>query len=151
MSWGFSPQAREVMQRAHDEATTRGALEISAAHLLVAVAETGGSGRETLEALGVDPIELVAVCRGKAPSEDEPSKGPLPFDDHTRRAIFELSIEAMGTTGHRRVFSAHLVLAVFHAGGLGRELLQLVGIGGGALDQAVGDALALSAEVGEAT
>jgi ATP-dependent Clp protease ATP-binding subunit ClpA len=140
MLYGFSLTSRRVMERAHAEAASRGYTNLCAAHILVAIAESSGSAAAALDALEVDRIELIAICRGHAPLLGGTSQGALPFDDDARAMLLG-SPDAIERTGHKTVFSAHLLDALFRAGGQGRALLALVGIDLPALEQAVDDAL----------
>jgi len=148
MLWGFSQQARDAMACSHQEATSRGHEQLVAAHVLAGVAQTAGSGAEVLDVLGLDKVELVALCRGRAPIAGEPTEGPLPFGGAAREMLSRVA-DAMQRTGHRTVYSAHLLLALFAAGHEGRELFELVGVDEVGLFQAVSDVLVTSSEVAD--
>lgn len=145
MLYGFSPTSKLAMQAGLAEANARGYDELAAAHVLVGLAQQEGSAREALEALGVDPVELIALCRGRAPERGPATSGALPFDADARGMLMGCA-DAIAATGDKTVRSAHLLLALHAAGGEGRRIFELLRVDAEALEQAVADVLLITSE-----
>ncbi len=131
----YSERAQRVIAQAQREARSRGAGEVSAAHLLLALLseepETKDSlARKAVEGLGVDVPALRAQVEGALPAGDHPASGQtgeLPFSTEARALVMEHAPAAVRAMGHRSVGSEHLLLAVYDTSELLGRLVEGAG------------------------
>jgi Clp amino terminal domain, pathogenicity island component len=98
---GYTPEARQVVVHAQEEARALRSPEIGAGHLLLGVLRT----LPLLVPLGADDV------RARLPAGDAPEDVGLPFTAAAQRVLEGAPREA-ARLGHGRVTPAHLLLAL---------------------------------------
>ena len=126
----FGPDARRAVVEAQGAARTMGHDHVDTQHLLLGIVAAGAdaAGAAILERCGVTASELeeeivAAVGRGT-----EPTKGHIPFSPGAKKAL-ELSLPEAIATGHRRIGTEHLLLALLRERtGVAAQLLERHGV-----------------------
>ncbi|HWJ64304.1 MAG TPA: Clp protease N-terminal domain-containing protein [Acidimicrobiales bacterium] len=113
----FTPRARNVVVRAHNEAKEAGNDEITALHLDIAVLEEREAvGARAAEAAGVDLDAAVASLRSSLPPAADDRPALVPYDEGAKKAL-ELTFRHALRLGHNYVGTEHLLLALIEADG----------------------------------
>ena len=108
----FTDRARTVVVTAQEEARARGNSQIGVAHLVLGlVADPAGLGARTIVAQGVtlDAVRETAIATLPEAAGSVPAL--IPFDAHAKKAL-ELTFREALRTGHNRVGTEHLLLAL---------------------------------------
>jgi hypothetical protein len=108
----FTPQARNVVIAAQNEARAAGSLEILPAHLVLGLlAEPGALAARAVTAQGVslDALRQAAAATLPAAAEDPPAL--IPFDRWAKKAL-ELTFRHALRLGHQAIGTEHLLLAL---------------------------------------
>jgi ATP-dependent Clp protease ATP-binding subunit ClpA len=109
----FTPQAREVVQRAQAEARAMGHGSIETEHELLALfGDPDSVAGEVLSDLAITP-EMVReeVIARLAPGSGELTQGQIPFSAQSKK-VLELSLRESLALGHRYIGPEHLLLAI---------------------------------------
>lgn len=126
----FGPDARRAVVAAQAAARRLGRDHVDTEHLLLGILAAGpdAAGATMLERCGLTWAEVeseVAAAVGRAP---EPTKGHIPFSAGTKKAL-ELSLPEAIASGHRRIGTEHLLLALMRVRtGLAAPLLDRHGV-----------------------
>jgi ATP-dependent Clp protease ATP-binding subunit ClpA len=141
----FTGDARQVVKRAHEEATSLGSPTIEAEHLLIALADpASGPPADVLAEAGLDRGRLVAALdeeiaysleaiglAGDHLIEQAPRPGPRRPRGWGQSAKLALqrTVEVAGERKERRLLAGHILLAVLAAeAGTVPRVLRLAGV-----------------------
>ncbi len=78
----MDPRARQLMERAEDEARRLGDEYVSTEHLLLAAAEAGGDAQRLLRAAGADREAILRALQGVRGGQRVTSQNPSPPISH---------------------------------------------------------------------
>jgi ATP-dependent Clp protease ATP-binding subunit ClpC len=136
----FSPNARQSILLAQEEAVAAGHGALGSEHLLVALAANEeAASAQILESLGASAESLRAAMFSSSPAiEGAPaSEGDLPFTPEAKQALEGALREAL-SLGNEQIRSEHVLLGTIRVGtGLVPNMLTAVDLSGGAVREAV--------------
>lgn len=141
----FSPNARQAIVNAQDEARSLRNNYLGSEHLLLGMAATEGStAYDALTEMGISLSglrETLASLVGESP-EQEQAAGELPFTPHAKRVLEGALREALAL-GHDQIGSEHLLLGLLRdSEGLAPRLLQEAGVDPSQIRERILDRLA---------
>jgi hypothetical protein len=133
----FGPDARRAVVAAQVAARRMGHDHVDTKHLLLGILAAGpdAAGATMLERCGLTRAEVETEVASAVGREHEPTKGHIPFSAGAKKAL-ELSLPEAIASGHRRIGTEHLLLALLRERtSLAAELLARHGV---ELDRVVG-------------
>ena len=126
----FGPDARRAIVAAQVAARRMGHDHVDTEHLLLGILAAGpdAAGATILERDGLTWAEVETEVASAVGREPEPTKGHIPFSAAAKKAL-ELSLPEAIASGHRRIGTEHLLLALLRERtGLAAQLLARHGV-----------------------
>jgi len=124
----FADRAKDVVAKASAVAQEIGAKYVDTEHLLIGVAQETEVGKKLLEALDVNPDDLVSYLKENSPAKGENGAGELDLTPRAKQAL-ELAFHASKNMEHDYVGSEHILLGLILEGeGLAAQTLKKYGI-----------------------
>jgi ATP-dependent Clp protease ATP-binding subunit ClpA len=125
----FTARARQIVERAAEEARRLGHSHVGTEHLLLGLlTEPDGLAAKAIEAQGVTLGQVGEAVRARLGSGGEPVEGHVPFTAAAKK-VRELTVREALRLGHNYVGTEHVLLGLLREeDGVAAEVLAEVGV-----------------------